>query len=344
MGALTATDILVGTDIGGSIGERLAIGAAANRYIQVGQSVSNNLVVGWNYNATAGNAYGQVETFGGNNPLVLQAAGGNVLIGTTTPTTGNPKLDVVSNNTVAAVFSDDDADNAKKEARLGVRHYTNNQEPVGLIYGTADTASNTIMIGGGTSLFNTATIIQFYTAANTTTTTGTLAADITGVGASSLLYLRGKLQVVGLSTMAALDLSGQIDLNNNNIIAGGTAAFTTITASAGVIQGSATSAVIISGGTSTVLGANLVLYGETHSGSRDWDWEFRHNTTTVLDWDDDADELTVTGNLRITEAVGFFNTAPFGKQIIAGSRDGNAALASLLTALAGHGLITDNSS
>ncbi|KKM73818.1 hypothetical protein LCGC14_1406640, partial [marine sediment metagenome] len=43
----------------------------------------------------------------------------------------------------------------------------------------------------------TATAIEFYTAANTTTIAGTLAADITGVGVTSLLHLRGKLQVGG---------------------------------------------------------------------------------------------------------------------------------------------------
>ncbi|KKM14783.1 hypothetical protein LCGC14_1702680, partial [marine sediment metagenome] len=44
---------------------------------------------------------------------------------------------------------------------------------------------------------NTATAIEFYTAANTTTVAGTLAADITGVGATSLLHLRGKLLIAG---------------------------------------------------------------------------------------------------------------------------------------------------
>lgn len=45
--------------------------------------------------------------------------------------------------------------------------------------------------------------------------------------------------------------------------------------------------------------------------------------------------LAVTGN------AGFFNTAPIAKPTVAGSRGGNVALASLITALANLGLVTD---
>ena len=41
-------------------------------------------------------------------------------------------------------------------------------------------------------------------------------------------------------------------------------------------------------------------------------------------------------------AIGFYGTSPQTKQTITGSRGGNAALASLLTALASTGLITDS--
>jgi len=40
--------------------------------------------------------------------------------------------------------------------------------------------------------------------------------------------------------------------------------------------------------------------------------------------------------------LGFFNVLPAGRQVVTGSRGGNAALASLLTALAAYGLITDS--
>lgn len=53
----------------------------------------------------------------------------------------------------------------------------------------------------------------------------------------------------------------------------------------------------------------------------------------------------ITGNLDHDGSnVGFYNTAPAAQQTVTGSRGGNAALASLLTALATIGLITDSSS
>ncbi|KKM69844.1 hypothetical protein LCGC14_1446630, partial [marine sediment metagenome] len=55
----------------------------------------------------------------------------------------------------------------------------------------------------------TATAIEFYTAANTTTIAGTLAADITGVGASSLFHARGDIQAGGNATIGgALTVTG----------------------------------------------------------------------------------------------------------------------------------------
>lgn len=64
-----------------------------------------------------------------------------------------------------------------------------------------------------------------------------------------------------------------------------------------------------------------------------------------------ATTLTITGNLRIDGDVrmvkfagnlGFFNGGGVGKQTITGSRAGNAALASLLTALHAYALISDS--
>lgn len=46
---------------------------------------------------------------------------------------------------------------------------------------------------------------------------------------------------------------------------------------------------------------------------------------------------------RFAGNIGFYGTAPGAKPVITGSRGGNAALASLLTGLAGLGLFTDNS-
>jgi hypothetical protein len=64
-----------------------------------------------------------------------------------------------------------------------------------------------------------------------------------------------------------------------------------------------------------------------------------------------TDGMTAGGSLAIAHdlahrgtKVGFYNTAPVTKPAVTGSRGGNAALASLLTALAGLGLVTDSTS
>lgn len=51
--------------------------------------------------------------------------------------------------------------------------------------------------------------------------------------------------------------------------------------------------------------------------------------------------LAVGGNLSIAGEVGFFGAAPAAQASVSGAKGGNAALASLLSALAGMGLVTD---
>lgn len=64
-----------------------------------------------------------------------------------------------------------------------------------------------------------------------------------------------------------------------------------------------------------------------------------------------TDGMTAGGSVAIAQdlahrgsKLGMFNTSPTTKQTVTGSRGGNAALASLLSALAAYGLITDSSS
>lgn len=61
-------------------------------------------------------------------------------------------------------------------------------------------------------------------------------------------------------------------------------------------------------------------------------------------------KISTSGEMEINGAlnhdgttIGFYGTAPVTKPTVTGSRGGNAALASLLTALAGQGLLTDSS-
>ena len=53
-------------------------------------------------------------------------------------------------------------------------------------------------------------------------------------------------------------------------------------------------------------------------------------------------QQTLISSLRITGTVGFNNTAPVAKPTVSGAKGSNAALASLLTALAAYGLVTDS--
>jgi hypothetical protein len=53
--------------------------------------------------------------------------------------------------------------------------------------------------------------------------------------------------------------------------------------------------------------------------------------------------LNNAGNLRIAGALGINGSAAPAKPTVTGSRAANAALASLLTALAAYGLVTDSS-
>jgi hypothetical protein len=49
-----------------------------------------------------------------------------------------------------------------------------------------------------------------------------------------------------------------------------------------------------------------------------------------------------TGALQVDGDSGFYGTSPIAKPTVTGSKSGNAALASLMTALADLGLVTDS--
>ncbi len=108
---------------------------------------------------------------------------GNLFLGHTTPSTNNPRLDVVGTD-VSLVLSNSTTDATQKNTAIGVRHYTNAQEPMLLVYGIAGSSSNSLRIGGGLSALNAATTIEFYTAANNTTITGTLRLSVSSSGAA----------------------------------------------------------------------------------------------------------------------------------------------------------------
>lgn len=103
---------------------------------------------------------------------------GYVGIGTTSP---SASLHVVGTYGMA-LLSNGNTDATAKIGRFGIQHYTNAEEPMAIF--TAQSGSNfsQLDIGGGTSLFNAATAINFNTAANNTTTTGTVRMTINSAG------------------------------------------------------------------------------------------------------------------------------------------------------------------
>jgi hypothetical protein len=97
--------------------------------------------------------------------------------------------------------------------------------------------------------------------------------------------------------------------------------------------------------------------GQTNAESAGLLLQFAHqtDTATVLNRKSSTGtlELQTTGGgivisndggVKLTGKLGVNNTTPISKPTVTGSRGGNAALASLLTALANYGLITDSSS
>jgi len=88
---------------------------------------------------------------------------------------------------ITAVFGADGNTNTltnstPKETRIGIPHYNTAEEPAALIYAESTSSINRIIIGGGSSRMNAATDIQFRTASNTTTQTGTECMRISSSG------------------------------------------------------------------------------------------------------------------------------------------------------------------
>lgn len=91
-------------------------------------------------------------------------------------------------------------DATTKNARFNVGHYTNAEEPVGAFFANSTSTANNIRFGGSSSTFNAATNIEFYTAATTTTVTGTLRLSISSAGAVNVASLTASRMVLADSS------------------------------------------------------------------------------------------------------------------------------------------------
>ena len=151
-------------------------------------------------------------------------ADGKVGIGTTTPTSDlhvKGELDIQSGNQTILMGGGNSStarnDNALKLARVGLAHYHNNEEPVGMLYAYSNGTDNGLVIGAGTSAMNSPTKIQFTTAANDATTAGSVRMQIgsdgkVGIGTSSPST---KLDVISTTEQARFgyDSSNYLSLN-----------------------------------------------------------------------------------------------------------------------------------
>ena len=116
-------------------------------------------------------------------------ANGRILVGP--GAIANPKVTTVgaidtSNSDWSIVMggsgSGNRANGAIKDGRFAGAHYTNAEEPIGLVRSYSTSSANEVHIGGGSSLVNAATQLSFYTATNTTTTGGTERLRINSAG------------------------------------------------------------------------------------------------------------------------------------------------------------------
>lgn len=79
----------------------------------------------------------------------------------------------LSANNASILLTDNVTNSGTKVGMMVAAHYTNAEEPMGMITGQSGSAFNQLSIGGGYAAVNAPTHIQFYMAANNTTTTGT---------------------------------------------------------------------------------------------------------------------------------------------------------------------------
>lgn len=94
-------------------------------------------------------------------------------------------------------------DNANKQGRMTVPHFLNAEEPIMVFIGTNNSGNNIVQFGGGSAVANTATIIDFFAAPNTTTLSGTRKVRITGSGTAFGPTAPSSLQEVVILPTAA---------------------------------------------------------------------------------------------------------------------------------------------
>jgi len=125
----------------------------------------------------------------------------------------------VGGNSMIAI-SDVGTDATNKSARIGCLHYTNGEQPAAMLFCASQASENIGFFGGGTSTMNACTELRFVTAANNTTTTGTVRVTIDSDGhmaATQNVTADGQLRG-GSSTATVSGTAVTLDFDNGNSI------------------------------------------------------------------------------------------------------------------------------
>lgn len=175
-GTGTAAEASLVVSNGGSSATGLSMGATGTAFTTAGGYIQDS-----GYLATGTGLAGGFSVISRAGDLRLYSGGHTNLAATFDATTQGLTMQSV-NNAINLTGGDDTTDLNSKEWRQGVNHRTNAEEPAAVIYARSTPSDNGISIGGGTGTMNAATLIEFFTAADTTTTTGTRAAGFNSAG------------------------------------------------------------------------------------------------------------------------------------------------------------------
>ena len=176
---------------------------------------------------------------------------------------------------------------------------------------------------------------------------------------SGVIYSPSPIDIDGgTSTFVNLSTSGDLTVGDDLLMTGGNITATTTAASLGgtTVNGllQVTGAIDVRGnirddGGTLTLGDDVAITNTLDARGAIFNSTWTYVSFSEGIYVDGASQFT--NNVEIDGAlnhdgstVGFYNTTPATKQTVTGSRGGNAALASLLTALSTIGLITDSSS
>ena len=197
----------------------------------------------------------------------------------------------ITGNTGRILAYDVATDAADKSFRLACGHFTNSEGGFTALFAQATAGANTLTMGGGTGTFRATTVINFNTAANTTTATGTLRMRIDNAGVVSMFdkVLIGGITVGGTNALAIGGASGRVLISSVNTDATPKASqlmnahFTNAEEPFTMVRGA------------TASGTNTVTLG---GGASDG------NAATLINFSTAANSTTLSGTIRM-----FINSA-----------------------------------